>query len=86
MSGLTKSQQCSLAFGNHVRPETARAAWAAVTAAPGIRTRTLAAQLDIAPSHAAAALRMLRAAGYIAFEDGTAGAREIIVPFREVRP
>lgn len=60
---------------------TARRVWASVTHTPCASVRELARRLDMAYSQVSKALRLLRAAGYIAFADRTCRARTVLVPF-----
>lgn len=59
-----------------------RRVWAEVTRTPSITVRALASQLGYSSwTDTSIALRVLRDAGYIHFEDRAAHARTIIVPF-----
>jgi hypothetical protein len=70
-------------YGAHASDALTRRVWAAVTRTPCATTKALARELGQANSWSsvAAALRILRDAGYIAFEDGAKNARQVIVPF-----
>lgn len=63
-----------------------RRVWAEVTRTPSITVRALAFQLGYSSwTDTSIALRVLRDAGYIHFEDRAAHARTIIVPFGTAR-
>lgn len=68
-------------YKHHLTTPCVRAVWAAVSAAPQATAKELATQTRIPYGRVAAALRMLRDAGYIDFAPCTAHARRIIVPF-----
>lgn len=70
----------SIAFGIHLSPHSVRRVWAAVTKHPQMTLRELSDETGLAFGPVGAALRMLRAAGYIDFEPNRTG-RTIIVPF-----
>jgi hypothetical protein len=72
--------------GRPVSLTLVRRVWGAVTRRPCASVRLLAAETGMAYSTVAAALRVLRAAGYIAYTDGVQGARVIVVGLYERKP
>lgn len=65
---------------NYVSPQAAREVWAAITARSDASMRQLSAQTGLSSATVKRSLDMLRAAGYVEFEDGEARARRVIVP------
>jgi DNA-binding transcriptional ArsR family regulator len=58
-----------------------RRVWAAVTRTPCATVRQLGAQIGMPYGSVSVALRLLRDAGYVHFEDRAGRARTVIVPF-----
>lgn len=75
-------EACYTQYGRECIPDRLiRRVWAAVTCDPSISVRELATHLGYASwADVAIALRVLRNAGYIAFEDRAARARTVLVP------
>lgn len=68
-------------YKHHVTIPNVRRVWSAVTETPCAPTRQLGERLGLSYSYCAAALRLLRDAGYIEFELGSFGGRKVVVPF-----
>lgn len=70
-------------YGQHVANRRIRQVWAAVSKTPCAPVRELGQRLGFHYSGVAVALRVLRDAGYVAFESGNAGARarQVLIPF-----
>lgn len=69
------------AYGHHVTLRNARRVWAAVTAHPQATVRELGGELGMPFGTVAAALRLLRDAGYVEFDAASARARRVLIPF-----
>jgi hypothetical protein len=72
-----------LRYGAHPSFSLTRRVWAVVTQRPNAPVRQIAAKLGSAGSYSnvAAALHLLRDAGYIAFDDRTTNTRQILLHF-----
>lgn len=75
------TSRCAERYGIHVTARTARRVWAAVTQDPQATARELGGELGMPFGLVAAALRMLRDAGYIEFDAASVRARRIVTPF-----
>lgn len=72
------------AYGQRVSLHTLRHVWAALTANPQAPIRELVAETHTCRASVAAAIEILRQAGYVEFAPRTNRARRVVVPFVEV--
>jgi hypothetical protein len=72
-------------YGTHLTTTNIRRVWAAISATPHASKRELAHALRLSYGATAGALRMLKGAGYIAFEPGSKRAVTILVPYIRVK-
>lgn len=82
--GVTRTAALQARYGVAPSDAYTRRVWAAVTRTPRASTKELAVAVGSPASSygtVAAALRILRDAGYISFADGARRARKIVIPF-----
>lgn len=83
-TGLRFHRYGRAAAGGALPLALVRDVWALVTRSPQLGMRPIGDRLGVSSSQVSRAMRFLRDAGYIEFEDKVCGTRRIIVPLIEV--
>lgn len=79
--GSTYVRDMRAAYGGTPSTKLIRKVWALLTKYPTMSGRRMARRLGAPVSETLAAVRVLRVAGYVEEQPGTAGARVVVVPF-----